>query len=511
MKLSKLAARSVQGASALCLALLLQACGGGGGGGSASNQVADGVVNGFGSVFVNGVEIEDAKASVRRENYDGSFTNAVLQMGQRVRVEHNGKGTATKVTIDAAVLGKVSSIDTNANTLTVAGQKVNVVTATTAGSSLTVWGGGYSSFASVASGDVVEVHGTPVYNSTAKIYTVNASRIAKVTDSSGRMQVVGTISNLDTAAKTFAINGLTVKYSAALLRPANAALANGTVVTAYGLLTALSGTTLTASNLKVNRLQDTTLSISTAQIGGQVSKFDSVAKTFEVQGIKVTIGSSTTINPNGSAVADGAYVNVVGTVGVDGGLTATNIQVRQQNTDSDLATVKLIGVISDYVDNTSFVVRGVPVDASGINVAEKCPGVTLANDLQVEVTATQQADTPVVLATNLKCQVKAAIIIRPVDGTASNVDTAAKTFSLTVTGATTTQSVQWNSSTTFVGVTPAALAGSTVRVEGYLSGTSLIARTISKVNSTARLDDEAFRKNNGAGDSWSAYRASHRR
>ena len=34
---------------------------------------------------------------------------------------------------------------------------------------------------------------------------------------------------------------------------------------------------------------------------------------------------------------------------------------------SDLAKVKLNGVISDFADATSFVVRGIPVDASGIN------------------------------------------------------------------------------------------------------------------------------------------------
>jgi hypothetical protein len=75
----------------------------------------------------------------------------------------------------------------------------------------------------------------------------------------------------------------------------------------------------------------------------------------------------------------------------DGGLTATNIQVREQSVNSDLATVKLIGVISDYVSDTSFVVRGVPVDASAIVVSNKCPGLTsLANYTgTVHVTATQ--------------------------------------------------------------------------------------------------------------------------
>lgn len=128
----------------LCLAVVLQACSGSGSAASSgsTNQVASGVVTGFGSVFVDGVELEDANASVVTENYDGTTSNTVLQMGQRVRVAHDGKGTANKVTLDAAVIGSVSSINTatTPNTLTVAGQKVTVVTDITLGA-LTIWGG----------------------------------------------------------------------------------------------------------------------------------------------------------------------------------------------------------------------------------------------------------------------------------------------------------------------------------------------------------------------------------
>lgn len=509
-------------ATALCLAVALQACSGGGGGSAASSgstsQLASGVVTGFGSVFVDGVELEDANASVVTENYDGTTTNTVLQMGQRVRVTHDGKGTANKVTLDAAVIGSVSSIvtTTTSNTLTVAGQKVTVVTDTAIGA-LTVWGGGYSSLTDVAVNDLVEVHGTPVYDSTTQTYNVNATRIAKVTSSTGRMQVAGTISGLDDTAQTFAINGLTVSYATAILRPSGSTLANGTVVTAYAPVSALSGSTLTASNVKVNRLQDSSLSVSNAQIGGQVSKYDSIAKTFEVQGTKILIGAGTTVNPNGKTVADGAYVNINGTVGSDGNITATNIQVREQSTSSDLATVKLIGVISDYVSDASFVVRGVPVDASGINISTKCPGLTSLASYTgtVQVTATQQASTPVVYATDLSCKTLTAVVIRPVDGTASSVDTTAQTFTLTLSNNSTTQAVQWNSNTTFVGVTTATLANSTVRVEGYLSGSTLIARTINSTSGSTHFDVHAFRTVsntvNSVTNAWTNYRARHPR
>ena len=506
--------------TAFCLAVALQACSGGGSAasGGSSNQLASGVVTGFGSVFVDGVELEDANASVVTENYDGTTTNTVLQMGQRVRVGHDGKGTANKVTLDAAVIGSVSSIDTvtTPNTLTVAGQKVTVVTDLTVGA-LTVWGGGYSSVTDVVVNDLVEVHGTPVYDSATQTYNVNATRIAKVSTSIGRMQVAGTISGLDTTAQTFAINGLTVNYATANLRPSGSTLANGTVVTAYAPVSALSGSSVTASNVKVNRLQDSNLSVSNVQIGGQVSKYDSVAKTFEVQGTKIIIGAGTIVNPSGKTVVDGAYVNISGTIGSDGNITATNIQVREQNTSSDLATVKLIGVISDYVSDSSFVVRGVPVDTSGINISDKCPGLTSLASYTgtVKITATQQASTPVVYATDLSCKTLTAVVIRPIDGSASSVDTTAQTFTLTLTNSSATQAVQWNSNTTFVGVTTATLANAPIRVEGYLSGSTLIARTISSTSGSTHLDDHAFRTVsntlNAVNTAWTSYRTRHPR
>ena len=506
-------------ASMLALLLTLPACGGGASTTSEmTQQVANGVVTGFGSVYVDGVKLEDAYAPVVIENHDGSTANSVLQMGQRVRVAHDGKGTASSVTIDAAVIGTVSAIDTAStpNTLTAAGQKVSIVTDATVGA-ITVWGGGYSSLSDVSISDLVEVHGTPVYDSTTQTYTVNATRIAKVTTNAGRMQATGAISNLDAAAKTFAINGLTVNFSTAALRPAGANLANGTVVTAYAPINTLSGSNVIASHVKVNRLQDSASSVTSAQIGGQVSKYDVSSQSFEVQGFKVFIGAGTTVNPSTQSVSNGAYVLVSGTVGSDGQLTATNIQIREQSVSSDLATVKLLGVISDHVSDASFVVRGVPVDASGIVVSQKCPGLTTLADYTgaVQVTAQQQANTPVVYATDLSCKTQTAVVILPVDGTATQVDTAAQTFTLGLVNSSSTQTVKWNSSTTFVGVTTATLANQTVRVEGYLSGSSLVARTVSLASNKGHFDDDAFRTVSNSASSvstaWGQYRSKHPR
>ena len=101
--------------AALLSALVLAACGGGSGGSASTAasssvaQTASGTVTGFGSVYVDGVEIEDARATTRVENADGSYSATALQLGQRVRVAHDGSGTASGVTVDAAVIGAVAS------------------------------------------------------------------------------------------------------------------------------------------------------------------------------------------------------------------------------------------------------------------------------------------------------------------------------------------------------------------------------------------------------------------
>ena len=505
------------GASGLLLALLLQGCGGGGGaspsaaaGGTPTSavQLADGLVTGFGSVFVDGVEIEDAQASVVTENPDGSASNTVLQMGQHVRVNHDGKGTASKVTVDAAVVGAVSNVSASALTLTVAGQPVSINTDANAGP-LTVWGGGYNSIADVVAADLVEVHGTPAYDSASKTYKVMATRVQKMPAISN-LKVNGTVSNLNATAKTFTLNALTVSYASAALRPASASLANDQQVSVFGPTSALSGTTLNASHIKIKRLQDELSADTTMQVAGQVSAYDSNAKTFEVQGVKVSTSSSTTVLPATASIANNAYVQVSGTVSSDGRLSASRIQVREQNISSDLAKVKLVGVISDFVDATSFVVRGVPVDASGINVATACPGITLANDVPVQIVASQQAGTPVVLASSLSCPPPPPLMIRPIDGLVSTVNATAKTFVLTP-NAGSAVTVQWNDSTTFAGTDASALAGKQVRVQGYQSAGAWVARVVSV--SGAGLDDDRFRPRpenpGGPSQEWAKYRVNH--
>jgi hypothetical protein len=507
--------------AAVLIALVLAACGGGGGSSSTStitttSQSASGTVTGFGSVYVDGVEFEDAKAYTRVENADGSYSPVALQLGQRVRVAHDSDGTASTVTVDAALIGTVAagSIDTSALSFKVAGQPVKANIDSTAGQ-LTVYGGGYTAFTDIAAADLVEIHGSAVYDSTTSAYVVKAARIEKKAAISS-VRVMGKIANLDTTAKTFTINSLSVSYASATLAPSTATLANDQTVAVWGPSASLvsSGSTLnlTASRVRViNSSLADTITSGTTQLGGLVSNYSASTGSFELEGVKVVVGTAT-LTPTGATIGNGAYVQVSGTVGADGSITASAIRVRQQSTVDDTASVRLTGAIESLTDQSSFVVRGVPVDAAALDVTAACPGVTLAAGTVVKVTATIQAGTDVVLASSLSCISATTYTMRSLSGTAGTVDTTAKTFILTTASAT-TRKVQWSDQTVFAGVTAAALDTASVLVEGYLdSAGTLVARVIrNPAVVSGRQDSDAYSgMENSSTRSWSHYRSGRR-
>lgn len=500
------------GLSAVALSVaLLQACGGGSGTGSPTTASLAGTVTGFGSVVVDGVEVEDAYAQVAHENADGTYTNDVLQMGHRVRVSHDGAHKASQVLIDAAVIGVVSKVDTSTNTLIVAGQEVTVNTdSNNTTVPLTVFGGDYTGLSTVKEDHLVQVHGTPVYDSTSKTYKVQATRIQKDTGSP-RVQVSGKIANY--TSTSFTLNGLTVNTSSTTaVRPSGSTLANDVQVTAYG--GSLSGSVLTATNIRVDRNQSSANTTMSAQLSGAVSNYNASAGTFELQGTTVKIGTAT-VQPTGKSVQDKSYVRVQGTLASDGTITATQILVRADDTTTDLAKVLLIGTISDYVDPSSFVVRGVPVDATGVTL-NNCSTNTLSGYTgTVKVQATQQANTAVVLATRIDCQsTNTTKLIKPYEGTVASVDSTAKTFSLTSGGS--TRTVQWNDTTTFSGLTVTTLQGQPVHVDGYNDTNGVFVARVVRLdddsNSAPARDDKKFRaRQNGstksaAESAWKEYR-----
>lgn len=358
---------------AVGLTLALAACGGGSepsatgsaGTGAASPQAlapvtvaaqgATGTITGFGSVIVDGVTYGDANAVVKVETdaaQPTSATTADLKLGMQVELTASASGEASTVTVVSAVLGRVSAKTTDG--FTVAAQTVRVSTDPAVP---TVWDG-VAGLAELATGDFVEVHG-PRDSGGA----ILASRVErKDPSSSAAVRVSGAVADLDTAARTFSVGGLRVRWSdATRLAPSGVTLANGQSVAIWSNQ-AVSGGTLEARSVVVRRAPWN--GGDALRVGGPIRELDFAARTFRLDTIRVDASSAAFDKGTAADLANGRTVRVRGAF-VDGTLKATEVRYVREQGD---ALVMLNGTVGDYAGASSFKVRGVPVDASGTGV-----------------------------------------------------------------------------------------------------------------------------------------------
>lgn len=484
--LQGLRARALVAAS---MVFWLTACGGGGSPGADSAPVASaaqmsaGVVTGFGSVYVDGLRLDDSQAQVVSVGADGSVRTVPLQLGQRVRVSHDEASRATRVVVDASVIGRVAAIDISAGSLTVAGQAV-VINLDNSVGPVTVFGGSYRALADVALQDVVEVHGAPVVD--AGNWTVRATRIDRRTDGPG-VKVSGVVSSVvnSSSEKTFVLGGLTVDFGQALsngrVTPSVERLVDGVAVRVFGPTTALEGAVLAATAVRIGGDREGVEPNTRIQLGGAVSEVDATNSRFQLEGTTVRFGEAA-IMPTGATFGPSSWVKIAGLVASDGVVDAERIVIRQGNVESDEARVKLIGPISELYSNDSFVVRELAVDASGVTVRAGCPAL-LSDGVLVNITASLQPGSDVLLATRLSCTGLPAPerAVRPLGGRIIAVDGAQQRVTLTAADGGTAQ-LGWNEATAFVGhvlSSGADLAiGQDIRAEGLLVDGIVVARLI---------------------------------
>jgi len=207
-------------AGAMCVALLV-ACGGGvgsGGTGSfASGSFSSGPITGFGSIIVNDVRYDDSQARV--ETDDGSVRSGDdLRLGMVVEVAadavRNNAAQAHQIRIVSELIGRVDAIGTSSlvvNGLTVHANAGTVYDAAFRGG-----------LAGVSAGTVVAVYGL----STGAAGEVLATRIEPRPDASA-YKFRGTLSMVDTPARTFRIGSQVFIYPARLA--GHEQLANGAV------------------------------------------------------------------------------------------------------------------------------------------------------------------------------------------------------------------------------------------------------------------------------------------
>jgi Domain of unknown function (DUF5666) len=206
------------GSAVLMFAAAVTAGCGGSVGVGGTGAYASGPVEGFGSIFVGGIEFDDATASVFDD--DGApSTRAALRLGMGTEVDSGAVGgtadaptaTATSIRMAAEVVGLAHAIDAANGTLTVFDQAVKVDALTVFDAALP------NGLASVADGAALRVHGS--LDAAAGVY--KATRIEPAAAPLAAYKVRGTVKDLDTAARTFRIGAALFSYSGAqpLLAP----------------------------------------------------------------------------------------------------------------------------------------------------------------------------------------------------------------------------------------------------------------------------------------------------
>ena len=402
--------RPAVAAVSVAVMALIAACGGGGSDTTppaatapatpvAASNYSQGAISGFGSVIVNGVRWDDSSASITDD--DGNKLGAsALKLGMTVQVDGSSvssstsgttpTGKASKISFGSELLGPIGSVDASASTFTLFGKTVLVTTSTVFDSTLA---GGLSA---LAAGGVVEVHG--LFDTTTQ--QLVATRIeAKAAATAYRLR--GTVTSLDTTAKTFKLGTETINY--ANLTEVPTTLADGQAVKVKLQTTQVNGAWV-ATKLRAAKVS--VADGTTVEVQGLITVFTS-ATSFEINGLKVDASTAAFEYSDTSGVVLGARVEVEGGL-VNGVLVATKVSVEDSkphggSKDKGVKPTELHGTISAL--NTTaktFTLRGLTVSyASSTLVWKDLTEAALVDGLKIEVKGALSADGTQIVATKI--------------------------------------------------------------------------------------------------------------
>lgn len=303
---------------------VLSACGGGSDDPAppAPTQTAVGTITAFGSLVVNGIRFDDSAATVTMD--DALTTRDRLRVGMVVQVRGqihaNGTGVARSIQYNDCVQGPITAMDRVRNTVTVLGQTVQIDDGT-------VFDGvTLREMNAFAVGDQVEISclHDPAHN---RLRATRMERQGTFQNGVSELEVKGTVANLNLAAGTCTIDGLTVNFAgvAAANRPAG--LANGMTVEAGGR--GFANGILSADRLR-DRDRDR-LSHPDGdglEIEGYVSDFVSIAN-FRIAGQVVNAANAVIRNGTAADIANGVKVEAEGTMN-NGVLVASVLVLKLQ-------------------------------------------------------------------------------------------------------------------------------------------------------------------------------------
>lgn len=302
----------------ICAGLLV-ACGGGGVGTGGTGAFASGPITGFGSIIVNDVHYDDSSARIETDDGSGRSRDD-LRLGMVVEIDsdaiRDNAATAERVRIVSERVGRVDAV--GANSLLVNGLTVR----TNAGTVYeTAFVGG---LAGITVGTVVEVYG----------FSAGADGAVLATRVEPRPHVDhykfrGTLSLLDTQARTFRIGSQVFAYAAQIA--GREQLANGAFlrIGVEPQKDAQQRWTVTSINGAAPQPAES----QPVKTNGLITLFNSLAS-FQVDGWTVDASSA---DIEGGPLATGQRVKVEGTAR-GGVLFATEVRVIGQDGDGEYET-----------------------------------------------------------------------------------------------------------------------------------------------------------------------------
>ncbi len=310
----------------------------------------EGVITGFGSVYVNGKRYISESASFTIAGQSGALESG-LKVGMVVKVkaseaEDGEDPQASEFIYEETLQGAVSVIDRGNGQFTMMGQIVSFDDLTEFENidpeQLTI-------------GDIVEVSG---YATETGFY---ATFVELETDET-EFKLTGVVSALDTEQQTFLLGDLTVNYSQASFDDMTASdLSDGMMVKVEGVTFDAETMVLTAQEIenKEPQVDRDFADEEEIEIAGVVTSYNSDAGTFKVNRYDFTLSDETEFEDGTRAdFAGNMWVKVEGSL-QDGVLVADEVEFKKRETNS-----KTEGQVTEVnADANTFVINGITFTA----------------------------------------------------------------------------------------------------------------------------------------------------
>lgn len=307
-----------------------------------TSVVSEGVITGFGSVYVNGQRYRSENAEIAVGNSPAA-DEAQLKVGMVVTVAASASNDgedpdAQQIRYEEHLQGPVSFIDREAEQIEVLGQTILF-------DDLTEFD--ETDIETLSVGDFIEVSG--YINDEGNFYATLVELETEETE----IKLKGEIANLDTDAQTFSLAELTIDYSAAEYEDMTADdLADGLFVKVEGDDFDGDTLTLTASSIENKEENDIDSDTEEVTIAGIVKDYDSESGVFSVNRYEFTLNDDTEFDDGSlDTLANGVIVKVEGRFESEQ-LIAEEIEFKATDARS-----KTEGQVTDLnADNETFVI-----------------------------------------------------------------------------------------------------------------------------------------------------------